>query len=258
LLQLFDESGRYVRTIRFAVQLGDRPKRYPNSEFLGLTGIHDTLPRSLNETWWESYTFVRLNAHGDSIGAIGPLRAMEYMATEWEGSQLRAQRPLGRAAAFAIGPGAFYYGDSDSYRILAFDQSGLLKFVVERTAQPHPVTAEVQAAYVRERLEGADNPQLRAAYERYFANVPFPETAPAYRRFDVDSEGNLWVDNWTLPGATGRTWSVFSPSGRWITDVSGPQGEPLEIGDEYMILLQRSEMGTEQVNVYRLAKSSTT
>jgi hypothetical protein len=253
-LHTFDELGRHVRTVAFRVSLAASPRRYPNAEFLGLTGVHDTLPRSLNETWWESFTFVRLSSDGDSLDQIGPLRAMEYMATDWQGSQLRAERPLGHVAAFAVGPNTFYYGDSEHYRIQVFDPRGNLDRIVERVAEPQPITRQITAAYIRGRLDAATSPELRAEWERYFANVQFPVTAPAFRRFDVDSEGNLWVENWNVPGSADVTWSVFSPDGRWITDIQGPRGQPLEIGADYMILLVRTELGTEQVAVHRIMK----
>ena len=258
LMHAFDGWGQYARTVTFKGTLADRPKRFPDFDFVGLTFVHDTLPRTLNETWWEWFSFVWLSPDADSLGAIGPLRGMEYMATEWQGSQLRAQRSLGRAAAFAVGPEAFYHGDSDGYRVLVFQPDGRLIRIVERKAEPQPITAEVQAAYIRERLGAATNPQLRAEWERYFTKIEFPESAPSYRRFEVDSEGNLWIENWSIPGSTEVVWSVFSADGRWMTDVHGPLGQPLEIGRDYMILLLRDDIGTERVGVFRITKPAST
>jgi hypothetical protein len=256
-IHVFDGSGRYLRSIRFSSSLADRPRRFPNGEFMGLTGVHDTLPRSTNEVWWESWTFLRFTSEGDSLGHIGPLRGMEYMATEWQGSPLRAQRPLGRAASMAVGDGVFYYGDSDEYRILAFEPGGALTRIIERSAAPRPITSEVRAAYIRERLGAAPDPQLRAAWDQYFANVPFPEDLPAYRQLEVDREGNLWVQAWDPPGSPEISWSVFSPAGRWITEVRGPRGQILEIGRDYLILLLRDELGVERVAVMRIIKPGT-
>ncbi|MEX2281090.1 MAG: hypothetical protein WEE89_01250 [Gemmatimonadota bacterium] len=220
------------------------------------TFVHDTLPRSPNEMWWESYTYLRFTSDGDSLGAIGPLRGMEYMSSEWEGSQLRAQRPLGHNAAVAVGPAVFYYGDSESYRVLAFEPGGRLTRIVERVAELKPVTDQVRTGYINDRLGAATDPQLRLAWDKYFAKVPFPNLLPAYRRFDVDPEGNLWVQDWDLPGSSEVAWSVFSPAGRWITDVWGPQGQILEVGVEHLILLLRDEVGVERVAMFRIIKPS--
>jgi hypothetical protein len=253
-LHVFDKFGRYVRTIRFNNRIANRVHRYPNGEFLGFTGVHDTRPRSANEIWWESYTYLRFTSDGDSLGAIGPLHGMEYMSSDWEGSQLRAQRPLGHVAAVAVGPAVFYYGDSERYRVLAFEPGGRLTRIVERAGKLKSVTAQVRSGYINERLGAATNPQLRLAWEQYFAKVPFPNVLPAYRRFDVDPEGNLWVQDWDLPGSTEVTWSVFSPAGQWITDVRGPQGQILAVGAEHLVLLLRDELGVERVAMFRINK----
>jgi hypothetical protein len=253
-IHAFDNLGRHVRTIQFNNRIANRLERYPNGEFLGFTGTHDTLPRSPNETWWESYIYLRLTSDGDSLGAIGPLHGMEYMSSEWEGSQLRAQRPLGHIAAVAVGPAVFYYGDSESHRVLVFEPGGRLTRIIERVAELKPVTAQVRIGYINNRLGAATDPQLRLAWDKYFAKVPFPSHVPAYRRFDVDPEGNLWVQDWDLPGSPQIAWSVFSPDGHWITEVSGPKGQVLEVGAEHVILLLRNELGMESVVMFRIIK----
>jgi sugar lactone lactonase YvrE len=43
-----------------------------------------------------------------------------------------------------------------------------------------------------------------------------PDVMPAFRSFEVDDEGNLWVEPYVARGDTARRYDVFDPSGRYL------------------------------------------
>jgi hypothetical protein len=84
----------------------------------------------------------------------------------------------------------------------------------------------------------------------------FPTLSPLFASLLADSEGNVWVDGSRGPGEEGLTkWTVFDPAGRWITDVTTPEGLRLTWIDSDRILgVWRDELGVEYVRVYSLDK----
>jgi hypothetical protein len=66
---------------------------------------------------------------------------------------------------------------------------------------------------------------------------PSMETLPAHDRFLLrDPEGNLWVQDFTVPGAPRVTWSVFAEDGRFRGTVHLPSRfRLLEVGSDYVL-----------------------
>jgi hypothetical protein len=252
---VYDPRGAYARTVQVNITV-NRPLAFANGDILVYTSVHDTNPRALHETWWEDFLFVRYNAAGDSLNTIGPLPGMEYMASDWQGQQLRARRGLGYQAATATGPNVFFYGDSREFRILTFEPDGRLARIIDRVAQPKPVTPEIRDTYVRQRLATASSPELKQAYADYFATLPFPEYVPAYSAFAVDPEGNLWVREWGPGGSADTIWSIFSVEGLWLTQLRMPAGDLLEAGTRHVLLLIRDELDVERVALFQLVRTA--
>ena len=110
--------------------------------------------------------------------------------------------------------------------------------------------------------------QLRDQRARNFDSSPVATYHPAFLRMLVDGGGNLWLQERALehqlPGGTGgfqatvdaaMRWSVFSPDGVWLTDVTTPPGfRVFEIGEDYVLGLARDENAVEQVRLYSLRK----
>ena len=250
---VYDLHGAYARSVRMNIN-ANRPLAFPNGDVLVYSSVHDTNPRAVHETWWEDFLFVRYNAAGDSLNTIGPLPGMEYMASDWQGQQLRASRGLGHQAATATGPEVFFYGDSRAFRIFVFEPDGRLARIIDRDAQLKPVTAGIRDAYVRQRVAAASSPELKQAYADYFATLSFPEYLPAYSAFAADPEGNLWVREWAPGGSAETIWSIFSAQGRWLTQLRMPASELLEAGTRHVLLLLRDELDVERVALFQLVR----
>ncbi len=91
--------------------------------------------------------------------------------------------------------------------------------------------------------------------ERRLADMPFPETMPAYDDFLVDSEGNLWVDEYRRPGAEQPRWKVFDPNGELLGVVETPRRfNVYEIGADFVLGRWADELDIEHVQLYELIK----
>jgi hypothetical protein len=84
----------------------------------------------------------------------------------------------------------------------------------------------------------------------------FQRIYPLFASLLADSEGNVWVEGYRQPGEAGpTTWTVLDSAGRWITDVTTPEGLRLTWIDSDRILgVWCDELGVEYVRVYSLDK----
>jgi hypothetical protein len=152
-----------------------------------------------------------------------------------------------------------FIGLSDTYEIGMYTPAGSLTTLIRRRHEPRRVTEDEITEYrarLTEVIVQQDNPIAEPLQEAY-ANVPYPETMPAFGEFQLDAEGNLWVAEPMVSPDEARRWSVFDPEGRWLGDVTTPARFAVrEIGTDYVLGQTSDEMETERVLLYRLQKSS--
>lgn len=115
----------------------------------------------------------------------------------------------------------------------------------------------------------AANPKAPPRYIREIRErnriAPYAEAAPAYSRFVLAPDGELWVSSfvpefYVLGPASFRAphdptrWSVFSPAGEWLADVTLPaRFVLLDMGRDYVAGVRIVD-DMEQVVVLRLLR----
>jgi hypothetical protein len=111
-------------------------------------------------------------------------------------------------------------------------------------------------AYVERLMRNApEDPNTRRQWQRSLDEERWPDILPAYRRLRVDREEHLWVQNYA-PGDTVNTWSVFSPEGVWLTEVTTPIDLSVDdIGGDYVLGRWDDADGVEHVLMYDLIKN---
>lgn len=161
-----------------------------------------------------------------------------------------------RVAVRAIGHLAsrIYLGDQSSREISCFAADGT-ETMVRWRAERLSVTAEEVAVWRAERIEGIGRLVGRGRGEALVDRVPVPRTREPYGRIFLDLEGNLWVEQApSLLAGEPKRFLVFDRTGRWLGETVMPDITPLEIGDDYVIGLKRSEWGIESVGVWAITK----
>lgn len=109
-----------------------------------------------------------------------------------------------------------------------------------------------------------DAPQIR---RDVVSTMGYPERFPVHYRMLVGADGHLWLERGdgprdplpqvALPHAEPTTWDVVTSDGRWLGPVTMPAlFEPLEIGSDYVVGVQRDEFGVERVRVHAIRKPS--
>lgn len=168
---------------------------------------------------------------------------------------LRIYRFTPRPAVLVAGD-VFYLGSGEQYQIAAFDRRGRALRTFTRAFRPIRVTAADLAA-LEEETVSALPPQMNATEARTrFRALPSMDVLPAYDRFMArDPEGNLWVQDFTVPGAPRTDWSVFAEDGRFRGTVHLPSRfRLLEVGRDYVLGSWPDEDGALHVQLFDLLK----
>jgi hypothetical protein len=162
--------------------------------------------------------------------------------------------PFGRESQIAIGTDRVYVGPGDRYEILVFSVTGATLPAIRKPGiTPLPLTTvDVNAARDMAIAEAPSN--RRSAIESRYAAYPYPRFLPAYAALLIDAGDNLWVQDHPRPTLPGVRWTVFSPQGEQLAEITLPRALTVfEIGADYILgrYLDPDE-AIPQVRVYRL------
>ena len=96
---------------------------------------------------------------------------------------------------------------------------------------------------------------MRTQIARLVNEIPVRETYPAFSAIVVDTEGAVWVEDYRRSAAGSARWTVFSPDGALVAQVTTPlELEVYEIGPDYVLGLWRDADDVEHVRMYELVK----
>jgi hypothetical protein len=173
----------------------------------------------------------------------------------------------------AVGNGRVWYGHSDSSLIGGFSVgSGVLPPLELLGSRVH-VTREHLRKY--EKFDAAFWGQVdrvpQQTVSRHHSRVEYPDSFPAYQGLIADELGFLWVREYQPRWSeVDYRWDVYDPSGRWSASVSIPfallsrcmRRSPyggcrdgiLEIGEDYILVDHRDQMGVQRVKRFRLQR----
>ncbi len=85
-----------------------------------------------------------------------------------------------------------------------------------------------------------------------------PETFPAFDQILADALGNLWIQEYDLPGQErpDPLWTVFDEEGRVLGFVETPSGLRIyEIGEDYILGRATDDLGVEYVQMWSLERT---
>ncbi len=201
----------------------------------------------------DTVTLQLMRSDGVRRDTLGRFPGGDYTVRAASGGGISlATVPYGRATHFAASAGSIAVGIADSYEVLLLDETGTIRRVVRRRADPVPVTDEDMAATLEKRQ---GNPVAAALRERFLlqvARMPKPEAMPTYRALRVDRLGRLWVREAAHVGESGR-WAVYAPDGGLLADLRLPERFTVtDAGAEYLLGVLRDENDLERVQLFRL------
>jgi hypothetical protein len=259
-ISVFDADGGFVRGFVLR-ELSHAPPNHIHPALLGdgslLIGAQRFFTSGPLTTGVYHDTIYHLVFDGEGVLAdtVGRHAGAEfYVAALGEHIDLMPL-PFGRSAHAAAWRGGFFFGTGASYEIAYYSRTGDLVRLTKKTHTPTRVTPAYIRRYIEGQLEGIDDEDERRFMESLFADVPFPETMPAYRDLLVDSEGYLWVQEYQLPGAEQLRWTVFDPEGVVLGVVETPTDLRIyQIGSDFVLGRWTDDLDVEHVRLYQLLK----
>lgn len=164
-------------------------------------------------------------------------------------------RALGRRTVQAIGGDRIFVGTGDSFRIRVYvlDGDALPPIVVEQV--PRPITDADIDRFIEEQVAGIDDPDQRRFRYRQWEELDYPAVFPPYSDLRVDSDGNLWVRTYPIPGDEMVRWRIFDPQGTEVARLDVPeQLSILHATEEHVLGRWTDDLGVEYVRLYALEK----
>lgn len=202
------------------------------------------------------FTIYRVSADGteaDSLGAWpGPRTHVRI-----EGRRVSVTETLlTDNTHIAPARNGFFVGTSDRYEIERRAMDGRLLQLVRVAGAEREVDDALADAALEARLARIGDDNLRRLSRRTLTELPPPERVPAFAGFIIDDSEHLWVRSYPLPGDTAQAFDVFDPAGRWKSSVQLPTDfTPWHIGEDFVLGVQRDELGVESVVRFRLERA---
>ncbi len=200
-------------------------------------------------------TVLSVNPNGENLDTIGTFPSMEFYRGDTPMSV--GQVPFGLSLVNESYENGVVIGTTETYELRVFDiDSGLTKIVrkshVPVVVEPHHI--EANKAERRGRLERLPQ-QFREAQEELLDEIPFTEFFPAFTAAHVDRVGNIWVQDYEIPGDEQKRFMVFNPEGILLGPVTMPMDlQVFEIGNDYVLGRMSDDLDIEHVIMYGLNK----
>jgi hypothetical protein len=261
-ISVFDAQGTFIRSWN---------PRHPGDEAawtfpISLAGDGSAIFGTRPEGWKnprgaskDSLVFHRFDRDGNHLDSLGlfpwresyrsiPKNTGAYSSRSWFSGL-----PFGRRSRICPFQGGFLVGRSEGYEIEIYSAQGDLLRLIRRPVPNRPVTSMDISALKQDWLEDEVESGMQSEFNRWVADMEFPETMPPYGRVLGDPEGNLWVWDYSPPGNPVSRATIFDSSGRMLGTVDTPPVRAVfQIGADFLLAFTRDELDVEHVQVFRL------
>jgi len=163
-------------------------------------------------------------------------------------------RPLlARSVSHAVRGSELIQGTQADYEFGVYSADGGLTRLIRRSDVDVALDEASYRAAVEERVSAAPEP-ARPGLRRLYEESPRPAYRPAYSTFLVDSEGVLWVQDFSYVGEA-ASWAVYDEQGVWLGSLDFPEGfSPTYITADRIAGIWRDELGVEYARIYALQR----
>ena len=259
LLSVFGPDGRFVRQVLLAPpplhQRAHLLSRYPDGGLLAVSPAPEHGPPRLGLVSTRQH--VLGYSHDSASGRVLATGLDRELVFRPGGPELvdaaRFLRPFGARGNVRAVPDGFLMGDGRMFEVMRYTRDGRLQRSLRVALQGPGLTAALRTAENARMAQIYRGGVLRARFEAFWADAPFPPTAPAFARFEVDAHGRLWIE--AYPGEEGeRTkWFVFTPDAQPLGCVEMPAGFALhQVVESAVLGVQTRDDGSQVVIVYHL------
>ena len=252
-ISVFSPAGVLLRTtdLRKWVPDGLPPYDFWCNDAGILAFVHRSAAPPPGEGPYRPNVQISLVGSNDSVVPLGTFAATE----RYFQSPNSSLRNLGKVTSVAIGSRVLYVGTGEAYEVSRFSLRGERLAALREARPTAPVTNEQVNAYIKGLVARASKRVEPSRYQAYLRGLQWPKAYPAYASVKVDALDNLWIEDYPVPGAAVRNWTVYSQSGAKTAVLSLPRGFRLmEAGRDYVLGVWRDDFEVDYVRVYRLLK----
>jgi hypothetical protein len=163
--------------------------------------------------------------------------------------------PFGKYAMATVTPDHLYVASGDRWELRGFGADGGLERIVRLDRVPIPVTGDMVEAYIQEELYEATDPAEAREIRQGLEEMPIPDALPAFGGVHAGRLGFLFVERYRIPGQEAPVFDILDTQGRLVGWVGlPPLVEVLEIGEDYVLALDRDELEVEYVRLFPLTR----
>jgi hypothetical protein len=267
-LTWFDGTGEFLRSTRLPGQLKGAPPFGNAFGFLNGSAVAITTPVRPNYNpgrTREVMSIWSLDWRSEEVDSLAEIQTDEITVHNDGGWN---NLTFGATTYVAASDSNVYVAPSESYSIRVLDGSGTLRRIIRRAVEPRPVVQSDVRRWAEQTLAALNqdqDPNRVDQITQRMREIGTADVMPAYRMITVDSEENLWVEDWDDVGVDQGAFSVFRPDGAWLGTVTLPPGLPilrgrgllasvLNIGSDYILGVWVGDYGVEQARLYRIQK----
>lgn len=265
-MQVFTADGRLVRSLSPI-----RPADHRSPQNVGVLRNGSPVvvatkssPQPATDGVMYSYAVFRSAIAGDSLAPLFTLPGYREVRVGQAPSRLLLDGE-GTVTARDV---RICAGFSSRFDLTCYDASGTATMrIVRETDAVAPTNSDrsiVRNAYLAANRDAP--PRIREQMERAVQEFRFAERVPAFSRLHISSGDELWVSEFdpttNLPGPPAlhapprsQRWSVFSPDGRWLSDIVLPaRFVAYDMGRDYVAGVSFDVDGVERVTVLRVRR----
>lgn len=257
---ILSPTGDFARGVQPPGSLGVFPRVagvLPDGRFVLTASTSAQMLPAPGQSRRDTAAYVVVDGTGAVADTLGIFAGAEMVAagTPETGFVMRP-RPLGRQTFTAVRDGLLYVATGDAYEVAVHGPDGGLRALYRAARRPMPVTRADQAAYRRTLVTLGGDARSRARSAELLDAVPFPTEMPPLMGMEVDSTGNLWLQDPQKPGDDGPgTWTVMDSTGRVRGTVRLPRGLAVrQIGGDWVLGVVVDADEVEHVRLYRLSR----
>lgn len=260
-LSVFDTRGQFGRSIALRATEGV-PYPFVLGVFTTAGFLIQGSSASVSEARLGFYrgtaSLYRYSLDGDSNSSVGsyPGKNEGFLNINDDGRRVRDWVVFGRSTTFVVYSDQFYVAANDTYEIQIRGSDGGLRSLIRADRDPMDVT-DADVDLFRENFldERSSEERSRRVMDSVLRRQPHSPTMPAYSTIRIDNVGNLWVQEYSLPGDDRVRWTVFDRHGLLLGTVGFPERfQALDIGEDYVLGVWRDDMDLEHVRLYDLKK----
>lgn len=123
-------------------------------------------------------------------------------------------------------------------------------YVIERAVTP---VRESDIAVFRAAAVRGEEGSARLITEKMASEMPYPKSMPAFRRFEVDPDGRVWLQEYTPTRAERELWVVVDPRSEEVRATRMPRRfTPLAFSPTSVFGVWRDDDDVQRVRVYEL------